>query len=351
LDPTSNGQFLSRHQRSAPQIEYSSCEFRFRQLFCLCHQNRFGKRTQPGRKIIESFEQISEGKPDPSRLKGAQATIQRWYADPVWNCAKPVQPATAPLPCKVNEDRTLRTVFTHDHFGPSTHQQVGLYAGLVIEPTNSKWFDSSSGTELGKRFDGGPTTFQANINLADPAKRYREFLLEFQDRQLAYANTSISTPKPYQKYGPTIPGRPDPNGPWGWVDAQNAVNPPESSQPDLIPGNPPTPDLITSQMSEGAYSLSYFNEPLPYRIAFGTAEQTNIANAFRSIPRGDNALNCQPVGQSLINPLGGLACPGVPVSPNTPGFKFPPAQPGADPNDPYTPCCVPMKGTTFRSAI
>jgi hypothetical protein len=284
----------------------------------------------------------------PGRYKGAQATVQRWYADPVWNCAKPIQPATAPLPCKVNEDRTLRTVFTHDHFGPSTHQQVGLYAGLVIEPTNSKWFDSSSGTELGKRFDGGPTTFQANINLADPAKSYREFLLEFQDRQLAYANTSISTPKPYQKYGPTIPGRPDPNGPWGWVDAQNAVNPPESSQPDLIPGNPPTPDLITNQMSEGAYSLNYFNEPLPYRIASGTAEQTNIVNAFRSIPRGDSALNCQPVGQSLINPLSGLTCPGVPVAPNTPGFKFPPAQPGAEPNDPYTPLLRAYEGDNVQ---
>ena len=33
-----------------------------------------------------------------------------------------------------NVDRTLRTVFTHDHFGPSTHQQAGLYAGLVVEP-------------------------------------------------------------------------------------------------------------------------------------------------------------------------------------------------------------------------
>ena len=43
------------------------------------------------------------------------------------------------------EDRTLQSVFTHDHFGPSTHQQVGLYAALVIEPKWSSWFDSETG--------------------------------------------------------------------------------------------------------------------------------------------------------------------------------------------------------------
>ena len=57
-------------------------------------------------------------------LCGAQRTVQRWYADPLLNGAK---------------DHTLRTVFTHDHFGPSSHQQHGLYAALVIEPSNSVW--------------------------------------------------------------------------------------------------------------------------------------------------------------------------------------------------------------------
>ncbi len=68
----------------------------------------------------------------PGQFPGAQATVQRWFADPVWDCSKPIQAGKAPMPCKVDQDRTLRTVFTHDHFGPSTHQQVGLYAGLVV---------------------------------------------------------------------------------------------------------------------------------------------------------------------------------------------------------------------------
>src|SRR2546423_1277017 len=49
---------------------------------------------------------------------GAQTTIQLWEVDALLN----------------NEgvDRTLRTVFSHDHFDPSTHQQAALYAGMVV---------------------------------------------------------------------------------------------------------------------------------------------------------------------------------------------------------------------------
>jgi manganese oxidase len=57
---------------------------------------------------------------------GAQRTVQRWWADPTLNTA-------------TKKDHTLRTVFTHDHFGPSSHQQHGLYAALVVEPSNSQW--------------------------------------------------------------------------------------------------------------------------------------------------------------------------------------------------------------------
>ncbi len=56
---------------------------------------------------------------------GAQTTIQRWWADPLVN--------------RRNQDRTIRTVFTHDHFGPSSHQHHGMYGALVVEPTDSSW--------------------------------------------------------------------------------------------------------------------------------------------------------------------------------------------------------------------
>jgi len=114
---------------------------------------------------------------------GAQTTIQLWDSDPLMN--------------NKGKDRTLRTVFTHDHFGPSTHQNVGLYAGLLIEPQGSSWFDPLTGAPMGSRSDGGPTNWQANIVTANPAESYREFALEFADLQQAYTANSkgkVSTP-------------------------------------------------------------------------------------------------------------------------------------------------------------
>src|SRR5580704_2983632 len=106
---------------------------------------------------------------------GAQTTVELWGVDPLLN----------------NEgvDRTLRTVFTHDHFSPSTHQQAGLYAGLVIEPEDSLWY-LTDGTRMNTRQDGGPTSWNGYIVPKDPKESYREFMLEFQDLQLAYAKGS-----------------------------------------------------------------------------------------------------------------------------------------------------------------
>jgi plastocyanin len=266
----------------------------------------------------------------PGKWPGAQATIQRWYADPVYDCKKPLVSGKAPLPCETDGDRTLRTVFTHDHFGPSTHQQVGLYAGLVVEPSGSKWFDSTTGEKLATRFDGGPTTYQANIIVRDPAKSYREFLLEFQDRQLAYENRSISKPVPYVRY--TEP-KTSPPGFWGWADPTNAINAPIG--PDTNPGGPPTPHLITNQFGEGVYSLNYENEPLGYRLRPGAqAEQSDLAHVFRSITRADTALNIQPAANA-------------PIAPSS-AFKFPPPQVGAGPLDPYTPLLRTYQGDNVQ---
>jgi len=158
------------------------------------------------------------------RWLGAQATIQRWFADPLFDgcCHDPVQPGA--------RDRTLRTVFTHDHFGPSTHQQAGLYAGLVIEPPGSLWYDNEKpsappfgGTDPathqplpGRRaagpnglstMDGGPTTWQAVIetpNIPGQSTRmdsFREFLLEMQDTTLTYSPFPASAVSQFANQG------------------------------------------------------------------------------------------------------------------------------------------------------
>ena len=174
---------------------------------------------------------------------GAQATIQRWFADPLYDnagaCSNDpdiactltaiAQCGTATATCDVTagfcanqpavnctavtsvarcgkddeciarHDRTLRTVFTHDHFGPSTHQQAGLYAGLVVEPEGSVWRENESGTifggfDAGKGQnipgravgDGGPTSWHAVIEPPRREQSFREFLLELQDTTLTY---------------------------------------------------------------------------------------------------------------------------------------------------------------------
>jgi manganese oxidase len=172
---------------------------------------------------------------------GAQTTIQRWYLDPLVDNS--------------NFDRTMRTVFTHDHFGPSTHQQAGLYAGLLIEPQGSKWTSNDGTQTFGSRADGGPTSWQARILTTNPADSYREFMLEFQDLQLAYMPADLGG---------------------------KAINPP--STPSLVTtGIPVTP--------AGTQSVNYTNDPLGYRVGqFGDlsyAYDNSLKLAPTLPPNGD----------------------------------------------------------------
>ncbi|MDQ2922316.1 MAG: hypothetical protein M3R52_12005, partial [Acidobacteriota bacterium] len=174
---------------------------------------------------------------------GAQTTIQRWYIDPLVDDA--------------NKDRTMRTVFTHDHFGPSTHQQAGLYAGLLIEPQGSTWTSNDGLTPFpdpASRTDGGPTSWEARILTSDPKLSYREFALEFQDLQLAYSWATIAGTT-----GPRL--QPSANPKIGWTDPAYAINPPGTptlSKPFLVStGSVNTP---------GTQSVNYRNEPVAWRI-------------------------------------------------------------------------------------
>lgn len=122
---------------------------------------------------------------------GARTTMQRWFSDPVIN--------------KEHAHRGLGITFTHDHLGPSTHQQVGLYATMLTEPPASTWVHNESGellydrdaaacndldptTWATRRCDGGPTSWQAVIDTGEksPHESHREFFLQFGDFQHAY---------------------------------------------------------------------------------------------------------------------------------------------------------------------
>ncbi|HEX6043412.1 MAG TPA: hypothetical protein VFZ22_02900 [Pyrinomonadaceae bacterium] len=230
---------------------------------------------------------------------GAQTTVQRWFADDVLNNNK--------------VDRTLRTVFTHDHFGPSTHQQAGLYAGLVIEPQGSVWKNPETGVTMGTRVvDGGPTSWQANIIELDASKSHREFLFEFADYQLAYQAGA----------GVDANGKPI-------ADPVGVINPPivnEIGLPFIVengmicPGGVPAPcpEAISSK-DPGTMSVNYRNEPVPLRVRNpGTNTQASgaagdLSKVYKSnILRADPAFNIQP------------------------GF-YPALTKGVQPGDPFTP--------------
>jgi len=228
---------------------------------------------------------------------GAQTTVQRWYADDVLN--------------NVGQDRTLRTVFTHDHFGPSTHQQAGLYAGLVVEPRSSVWRNSESGEILGTRGDGGPTSFRADVLTLDPANSYREFLLEFADFQLAYQAGGTGFPDPSRAIGATA------------LDAA-----------DVCPGGaaPPCPEAVSNN-GKGTVSVNYRNEPMgailagtvvgttrtlegrlvdPVASAIALGDAGDVSHAYRSILRADPVFNVQP---TIYPPLTADVQPTDPFTP------------------------------------
>jgi manganese oxidase len=179
---------------------------------------------------------------------GAQSTIQRWWADPLLN--------------QNGKDRTIRTVFTHDHFGPSSHQQHGFYAALVIEPNGSSW-TSLAGKSFGgsdadgnpvvnsTRKDGGPTSFAANIldpaKGPEPAKERREYNLAVADFALLYTAPPLNQP----------------------------ISPPGRLDHDLpemtLSSGKPAPEGI-SVSDPGGQLINYRNEPIPLRI--GTMDAT-----------------------------------------------------------------------------
>ncbi|HEV7507581.1 MAG TPA: copper oxidase [Thermoanaerobaculia bacterium] len=282
----------------------------------------------PVPKVHPYFNQFQDADCDGKNdFLGAQTTVQRWWADPITN-----QDGT---------NRTLRTIFTHDHFGPSTHQQTGLYAGLVIEPTGTSWFHNESGVQLGTNSgpalnnDGGPTSWQAVISSTTIKNNWREFMIEFADFQPAY------TPG-----GPTCPNK---SAEIGWIDPGRAVNPPgrvEIGLPDLYakPAQCPVPDGHTA----------FLAPPCPEAVA---ADDTGIESV--------NYRN-EPVGLRVRNPVTNTQAPGLPgdlsfvyqsrtdradTAFNVQPSFYPPLTTGLQPGDPYTPLLRAFEGDQVKVRV
>jgi hypothetical protein len=279
---------------------------------------------------------------------GAQTEIQRWYADPLLD--------------NDGLDRTLRTVFTHDHFSPSTHQQAGLYAGLLVEPRGSRWFEPATGQELGVgRMDGGPTSWQANIDLTpQPGSAYQESFREFglllADFQLAY-EPGYGYPKGAAAKTTVEPfSNPDHFQFGSNVDNVNAALSPPNNCPGGEAQFAPCPQLVSQfvvpsslySSGLGEVSINYRMEPLQPR-GQGThtglgPDPTDPANLFLSLPRPYQGPAAYP---TLNTQTPSVGAPGI----QSPLGPLPPLTAGMFPTDPYTPLLRAYMGDPIELAV
>ncbi len=276
---------------------------------------------------------------------GGQITVQRWMADtqraPDWRGvdAKLVDARDV----QTSFDKTLDTVFTHDHFGASTHQQTGLYAGLIVEPVDTRWFDAKddgSIFELGSgRRDGGPTSWKAVIVGKSGRDTFREFALEYQDFLVGYRKGSKGLGCRFGDPGPI-------NGPWQVADADTGDYTGTSLPRLLNQEYPPNgtrqcwPEAVSAD-DTGSMAINYRAEPIPPRIWDPATQdkqapgiQGDLAYMFKSIARADNDLN---QSQSSYPLVGGVTRSNWPVP--TPGMTA---------RDPFTPLLEVYERDPFR---
>ncbi len=139
-----------------------------------------------------------------------QTTTQRWFADPVLSDLRHAAPEEG------KADRTLRTVFSHDHFGPSSIQQHGFYTALVIEPQNAVICKETNVACTAVRKDRSLVTasdmdvgarkvivdlFPVETALPDPERVavHREFALSIADFALLYDPRAALTPRDFDQ--------------------------------------------------------------------------------------------------------------------------------------------------------
>jgi len=277
---------------------------------------------------------------------GARTTLQRWFSDPLVN--------------KGGVHRGLGITFTHDHLGPSTHQQLGLYATMLTEPPGSEWRHNETGEKLYTRTDGGPTSWQAVITGKKGKKidvdgdkhddSHREFFLQFGDFQHAYVEGEYfgvnedgvgwpldevnhpgskkyaePTSESFRKaINPSVrkPAEPifpdiiafEPTCPGGTIGLPGAVYNAASGRPPR-----PCPESISAD-DIGMMVVNYRNEPIGARVynpntkkqAFGI--QGDLAFAMQNMNRQWTDLNAS----AGLSPYNDLTFNMFPVDPFTP---------------------------------
>ncbi len=269
-----------------------------------------------------------------------QTTVQRWYADPLLTTDQACLDAlntVADSDPQVNEkrkqiwgsdvceDRTIRTVFTHDHFAPSSIQQHGFYAALLVEPRKSE-FVRPDGSVMPEQAVGSQAMI---IHLGDDGENedYREFALAVADFALLYDGN----PQPglgaesFNTAAARLQQQLDEATTAGDTALADAIQQQLASLQAELPaldshfqaihaahGKPVDPPMLPEAISKdhhNPYLVNYKHEPVPLRIGCNNLDQIDangkcavysvkqqrtdakgdIANVFSSRYHGDPA--------------------------------------------------------------
>ncbi len=218
---------------------------------------------------IDLYNESPAGAADPLKKPADthQTTVQRWYADPL-------------LSGEDGSDRTIRTVFTHDHFAPSSIQHHGFYSALLVEPEGSTWRTADGRVMCPELVDGaevcdlpavGARAVITDANDPNTHPDHREFAMAIADFGLLY--------EPHRS------GEPDDQGldnlvagldeaPIDGVSASRSdelIAPVKETLADMRArhGRPVDPPLLPESISKNhhnPYLVNYRNEPPGLRI-------------------------------------------------------------------------------------
>jgi len=201
-----------------------------------------------------------------------QTTVQRWYADPL-------------LSGRNEEDRTIRTVFTHDHFAPSSIQHHGFYSALLVEPNGSNWY-TASGEQMcpetvlkGEPCVGRPGVGSEAIIEIEPEtklhKNHREFAMAIADFGLLYAprKEDEAEEEPERKGLDNLVASLEakPIDGVSTSESDRLIKFPAERRDEIrekhgVPVDPPLLPESISKNHHNPYMVNYRNEPLPLRI-------------------------------------------------------------------------------------
>ncbi len=235
-----------------------------------------------------------------------QTTTQRWYADPLLTtekaCIDALEAVTGDDPDElvaarekiwgsdICYDRTIRTVFTHDHFGPSSIQQHGFYSALLVEPRHSV-FLKPNGEQMAEQAVGSRAMI---IHIGDDGKKedYREFALAVADFALLYDGKPIDLgADKFKAVARDLEKREQNAIHSGEIEAAKQLAKQRSELNKVLPaldqhfrelhrkhGKPIDPPYLPEAISKthhNPYLVNYKHEPIPLRIGCSSMDSNS----------------------------------------------------------------------------